>query len=115
MSWIKFKSWTTKKKFIRNIAPYKNLYRDDKSGIAWIEDGSSGNCVSVHSNIDKSGSVKGMKNSGYWRKTYRTIRSHGYIYNIDSFICNQNDEMEMIISNECMCQGCIERRENKMI
>lgn len=98
------------KQFIREIKPHVNLYRDDKNGIAWIEDGTSGCEISVHSNIDASGSVSGMKNLGYWGKKDRTIRSHGFIYNIDSFVCWKENELEMIVANECRCQGCLERR-----
>lgn len=62
---------------VREINPYAILYRDDRNGIAWIEDGSSG---------------------------------YGFIYNIDSFVCNKDCEFEMIVASECRCQGCIERR-----
>lgn len=49
------------KKFIRSIEEHVNLYRDDKNGIAWIEDGRTGLGISIHANIDISGSVRGMK------------------------------------------------------
>ena len=103
------------KQFVRKIEEYVNLYRDDKSGIAWIEDGRTGNGISVHSNIDSSGSVSGMKNLGYWKKKDRTVKSHGWIYNIDSFVCNKKNELEMIVANKCRCQGCLERRMQKVI
>lgn len=97
---------------IREINPYAILYRDDKTGIAWIEESGCG--FSVHSNISSNGSVRGMKNLGYWNKKDRTVRSHGFIYNIDTFICSKECEFEQIVANECMCLGCIERRkENK--
>ena len=98
------------KQFIREVKPYAKLYRDTVNGIAWIEDGSSGCGFSVHSNIDSTGSVRGMKDRGYWRRTDRTVRSHGFIYNIDSFVCNKETEFEVIVSKECRCQGCLERR-----
>ena len=101
------------RKFIRKIEDCINLYRDDKCGIAWIEDGTTGLVISVHSNIHYSGSIRGMKNRGYWDKKDRVIRSNGYIYNIDSFICDKNNKLEMIVANECMCQSCIERRNNQ--
>lgn len=99
------------KQFIKQIEKHVNLYRDDKSGIAWIEDGRTGLGISVHSNIDSSGSVTGMKNLGYWEKRDRTIRSHGWIYNIDSFVCDKDNEMQTIVANECRYQGCIERKK----
>lgn len=98
---------------VREIKPYVTLYRDNVFGVAWIKDGSSGCGFSVHSNIMDNGSVRGMKQLGYWKKKDRTVRSHGFIYNIDSFVCDKNNEYEMIIANECMCQGCIERRAGR--
>lgn len=59
------------KKLIKEIRPYVKLYRDTNNGIAWIEDGSTGLGISVHPNLDKSGSVTGMKKLGYWDKSDR--------------------------------------------
>lgn len=99
------------KKLIREIGKYKNLYRDTVSGIAWIEDGNAGVGISIHSSIDISGSVRGMKKLGYWRKTDRTVRSHGCIYNIDTLIVDNNNPLEKLLADtECKCQACIERR-----
>lgn len=53
------------KQLIRKIEEHVNLYRDDKNGVAWIEDGRTSLKISVHANIDSSGSVSGMKNLGY--------------------------------------------------
>ncbi len=103
------------KQFIREIEKNVNLYRDDKNGIAWIEDGRTGLGISVHANISATGSVTGMKNLGYWGRKDRTVRSHGWIYNIDSFVCDKDNKMEMIVADECRCQGCIERRMKKAI
>lgn len=71
------------KKLIKEIRPYVKLYRDTNNGIAWIEDGSTGLGISVHPNLDKSGSVTGMKKLGYWDKSDRIVLSHGWKYNID--------------------------------
>ena len=46
------------KQFIRKIGENVNLYRDDKNGIAWIEDGRTGLGISVHANISATGKVK---------------------------------------------------------
>lgn len=101
------------RQLIREIKEGVKLYRDDKNGIAWIEDGRTGLGISVHANIHSSGSVTGMKNLGYWGKRDRTVRSHGWIYNIDSFVCDKENDLEMVVADECMCQGCIERRMQK--
>lgn len=98
------------KQLIREINKYTKLYRDDRNGIAWIEDGSTGLGISIHPNIDKTGSVAGMKKLGYWNIKDRVIESHGWKYNIDRFVCNEKNELERIVANECMCQACLERR-----
>jgi hypothetical protein len=88
---------------ITEVAPYKTLYRDTRTGIAWVEDGSTGNGHTCHPNIDRSGSVRGMKKLGYWRKDDRMVRSHGFIYNIDSFVAT--DELDWIAAEHCQCGG----------
>lgn len=69
------------KQFIREIKSHVNLYRDTLNGIAWIEDGSTGLGISVHPNIDKSGSVTGMKNLGYWGRLVTCKIINKYIRN----------------------------------
>ncbi len=103
------------KRMIREIEPGVILYRDDKTGIAWIADGRTGCGISIHSNISDTGSARGMKHLGYWKKKDRTVRSHGFIYNIDTLVYDwdkgsYNRELEDIVANECMCQSCVERR-----
>ena len=98
------------KEFIREIKPHISLYRDSNTGIAWIADGTTGLGVSVHANISSSGSVAGMRDRGYWGREDRVERSHGFAYNIDSFVCDPNNELELIVASECMCAGCQERR-----
>ena len=51
-----------------------------------------------------------MKNLGYWGKDDRIVTSHGWKYNIDRFVCDKENRFETIVANECMCQGCMERR-----
>jgi len=97
------------KTFVREVAPGAKLYRDPINGIAFIETAGVG--ISVHPNIDITGSVKGMVERGYWKKKDRKVRSNGFIYNIDVFACWPDDEMEQIVARECRCQACIERRE----
>ena len=96
--------------FLRKIDKYAELYRDDKSGIAWIYDRSTGLGVSVHPNIAASGSVSGMKALGYWGKDDRTVKSHGFIYNIDRLAYDPHNKLEATVSQYCMCKGCLERR-----
>lgn len=69
--------------FVRRVGSSKFLFVDPKTGIAWIEDGRTGLGHSCHPNISATGSVRGMKGRGFWGKRDRTVRSHGFIYNID--------------------------------
>ncbi len=101
------------KKFIREIVPDAKLYRDPINGIAWVEDAKAGICISVHPNIDITGSVQGMKERGFWGMDDRIVKSHGLVYNIDRFVCSPGDKMEEIVARECRCQACLERREKE--
>ena len=103
-----------KNTYVRNVGPCAELHRDRKSGIAWIEDGSTGLGHSCHANIDATGSVRGMKALGYWGKEDRTVRSHGFIYNIDTFVVDEEDPYDALVAEECQCASCIERRGLKM-
>lgn len=96
--------------FVREIEPGVELFRDAVTGIAWAEDHRVGLGVSVHPNIDESGSVEGMVARGWWMASDRVVRSHGWIYNIDRFSCDDGDPIEAIVAEECMCPACIERR-----
>ena len=92
---------------VREIRPYVNLYRDSKTGIAWVEDGTSGAGYSAHPHIDASGSILGMKNPrtpGHWGKHDRTVRSHGWIYNIDRD-GSGSSELNEIARAACNCGG----------
>lgn len=96
--------------FIRDIQLGVKLYRDRLNGIAWAEDHRTGLGISVHPNIDETGSVDGMVNLGYWRKDDRVAKSHGWIYNIDRLTYDSNDPIEAIVASECRCAACLERR-----
>jgi hypothetical protein len=91
------------KVLLQEIRPYVKLYRDPKTGIAWVEDGRSGNAHSAHPNIDSSGSVAGMRKLGYWGKKDQTVRSHGFIYNIDRSVVH--DEFDRLAAEHCRCGG----------
>lgn len=91
------------KELLEELGPYRKLYRDSKSGIAWVEDGTAGVGHSCHANIDASGSVEGMKALHYWNETDRTVRSHGFIYNIDTLVMSDEDDRRA--ANFCRCGG----------
>lgn len=92
------------KVLIKKIDDITTLYRDNKTGIAWVENGHTGSCHSAHPNIDGTGSVIGMKNLGYWRYNALIKRSHGTIYNIS--VCSVHDSLDEIARQHCQCGGC---------
>ncbi len=92
------------KTFIKEIKPYIELHRDEKTGIAWVDNGSTGNEHSAHPSIDVTGSVRGMKKMGYWQEDDITVRCHGAIYNVSKMIIS--DEYDQIAKDHCRCIGC---------
>lgn len=91
------------KETIKKLGKYQTLYRDSKSGIAWVEDGSAGVGHSAHPNIYASGSVSGMRSLGYWGKRDLVVKSHGFIYNIDHV--SISDSLDEIARDHCQCGG----------
>lgn len=96
------------KNLIKEIKPYVNLYRDSKTGIAWVENGCTGNEHSCHPNIDTTGSVRGMKKLGYWDRNDVIIQTNGAKYNISKFAAD--DELDNIAAENCLCEKCRERK-----
>ena len=96
------------KTLVLNVSPYAKLYRDNDTGIAWIEDGSTGLGHSAHPNIDVTGSVKGMKERGYWDKDDQIVKSHGFYYDISKFVAT--DDLDNIVADYCLCEECRKRR-----
>ena len=101
------------KQLVMKIEEHKLLYRDNKTGIAWVEDGTVGLSYSIHPNIDASGSTIGMRKCGYWGKTERVVRCGSWKYNIDRLVYDENNKYEKIVLDECRCDACLERREKE--
>lgn len=94
--------------FLREVGPFQRLHRDRRTGIAWVENGRTGSGHSAHPNIAVTGSVEGMKNLGYWDRDARTVRSHGFIYNVDRL--SISDPLDQVAADNCLCIGCAKRR-----
>jgi len=92
-----------KKRLLEQIDECTALYRDEDTGIAWVENGHTGNGHTCHPNIHHTGSVNGMKRLGYWRHSDITVRSHGFIYNISKFTVS--DEFDRLAAKHCRCGG----------
>ena len=91
------------KEKIKENAEYIILYRCPRTGIAWVENGKTGNRHSAHPNIDATGSVKGMKSRGFWKQHDRKVKTNGTIYNIDKLVVN--DALDEIARQYCRCGG----------
>lgn len=91
------------KEKIKEIAEYITLYWCPRTGIAWVENSKTGNGHSAHPNIDATGSVKGMKNRGFWKQHDRTVKTNGTIYNIDKLVVT--DALDEIARQHCRCGG----------
>jgi hypothetical protein len=84
---------TLKKENGNLYAEYDGWRRDmvqirERNGVVQIANYSSGGAHSGHPNIDRTGSVSGMKKLGYWRKDAETVRAHGCIYNMSVEYCS---------------------------
>ena len=98
------------KTFIKEIKKHANLYTCPRTGLAWIENGTTGTKHTLHANIYDSGSVRGMKQSGYWRKEDRTVKTNGFIYNVDTMCNDDNEEFNFYLKKYCQCPGCSEKK-----
>ena len=97
----------TRKTLIRKIRDHVALYRDDLTGIAWVENGEAGCGHSCHPNISKTGSVAGMRRR-FWGEDARVVLSHGFYYNVDQLVVS--DELDQIAADACECPGCRDRK-----
>mgnify|MGYP007088346073 CR=1 FL=1 len=88
---------------LQTITAHIVLYRDSDTGLAWVENGSSGVRHTAHPNIDETGSVAGMRDRGYWGRNDRTVTLDGFIYNIDRSVVD--DEYDRLANDHCECGG----------
>ena len=94
---------TETRQHLETIRPHVELYRDPRTGIAWIENGSTGTGHSCHPNISGLGSAAGMIRSGRWDKGDKFVRSHGFLYNVSH--CITSGELDKIACKACRCGG----------
>ena len=97
-------------KKIAKIDDHATLWRDDRTGIAEVRDGYTGNGHSCHPNISTSGSVKGMKKLGYWGKNDKIARAGGCQFNTSRILVDENSKYDRIAAEQCNCDACIARR-----
>lgn len=92
-----------KNTFVRTIEEHVELHFDERTGLAWVEDGRTGTGHSAHPNIDASGSVRGMKKLGHWGKDDVCVRSHGFVHNTSRLVVTS--EFDEIARQHCRCGG----------
>lgn len=101
-----------KQKVVKKIDEETLIYRDERTGMAFAK--KRGENFSIHPNIHKSGSVKGMKKLGFWGKKDRVVRVGDFSYNTDIIVFDYADsklrELEEEIAKHCLCVGCISRK-----
>ena len=95
--------------YVREVRPHARLHRDRETGIAWIEDGTTGLAHSCHPNVSVNGDLEGMRRQ-YW-KDARIMHSHGFYYNVDLLV--SSDALDDIARQECCCVACAERWRNE--
>lgn len=54
--------------------------------VTCIENGSVGIGHTAHSNIDVTGSIKGMKSKGFWGKHDLIVKERGFYYNMSMVV-----------------------------
>ena len=80
------------------------LYRDDNTGITWVEDRSTGLKHSCHPYIEITASPSAMKKLGYWKNTDWIISSDNSYYNISSI--SVSNYLDSIAAENCQCPSC---------
>lgn len=96
---------------IAHVGDWQDVYRNTNTGIAFVQDGNTGMRHSCHANISSGGSIRGMKEMGYWGKKDRTVKCNGYIYNVDTYVVT--DKLDAVAAEYCQCIGCQDRRANQ--
>lgn len=88
---------------VREVGPSQVLKRCRTHGIAFVADGQTGTAASAHPNIDRSGSVASMVKKGWWSKADKTVRCHGFIYNVSHRV--GSDRLTHLAADACQCGG----------
>ncbi len=89
---------------IQKLNQNQSLHRNENTGIAWVEDSSTGLAHSCHPNIHSSDSPSDMKKLGYWPNTDWIVKSDGYYYNLSSIVIS--DKLDALAAENCRCHSC---------
>jgi hypothetical protein len=93
----------TNKKLVRAVGPTAKLFRDKKTGVAWVEDVQGNVTVThaAHPRIEEPGRVSLMVKNGMWKKTDRVVKCGPAAYNIDVRACTT--PLDYLAANACAC------------
>lgn len=82
--------------------PHLTLKVDDSTGLAWIEDTSSGTCHSAHPNISVTGNLRAYKKR-YGLQDCVFKRQRGFYHNTSYFVASSPEDR--IAASHCRCGG----------
>ena len=83
---------------IRKLDDTATLYRDNRTGIAFVRDSVRGCSWSVHPSISTSGSVNGMRKLGYWEKEDKVVRCHGAYINTSHVVLDNEYYRALVVT-----------------
>lgn len=89
------------------------IYRNIKTGIAFVDDTEHGVIWSCHPMLSSDASIQMTRVNGIWKKEASIARNNGFIFNVDELdIVNPYNRLML---NYCECRGCRRRRKlNKL-
>ena len=90
---------------LQTIGANQQLYRDTMTGLAWIEDRSSGASYALHPCTASIASIRDLKKNGDWGLTDQCVRSRGFHYNIDRYIPCHDPAINAALLSACHCGG----------
>lgn len=85
------------------LSESRHLYRDPITGIAWVEDTSSGMADSLHPNIGPRPTMGGARR--LYGPTGRPVRVGQYIYNRAEYIGASEEQNRAALLGACRCGG----------
>lgn len=90
-------------KHAKELAPGITLFCDDETGIAWIEDYTTGKAHAAHPKVKRPRTAEDMKRRGYWGTEDRGVPSQSFTYNIDRLTIHE--PLDDVSRQHCRCAG----------
>jgi hypothetical protein len=90
---------------VQEVTTSLKLYRDERTGVAWVEDLEGNLVLTPHPFIGKGDSIRTMKLRGIWKRDCRTAASHGLIHNISWCRTDLDNPLDVLAMRACRCGG----------